>query len=198
MLHAVKILSIMLLLVTTSVASGQMADPAPEDSITFKEYSGQSVPDGVAFHMTLLLLNHDHENNRTEAAVAWIAEELDLNEAESRAFLTQALDTFQNIQADIKAARVSHLCEAGVPRVYNRDVYAALQQMYDIRNDIAEQHFQDTKSSLGEETGALLQEWMYEAKNGMGQVQIDFEKADKIRGRDTTARLSSMCEGTNK
>ena len=180
------------------LASGSLAgvQPAgPEDDTVRARYRGSpDLPDGVAFHSTLRILNHFVESDDEESAVEWMAQELKLTTGQAEVFVKQAVTTLQNIDADIKTANANLACKDGIPVAYNEDVYAVLQQMYGISIQVAERHFEQMKSSLEPDTAALLQQFIDERKLNIGYTELDLEKAATKTDRYGVATLFGYCE----
>ena len=128
MLHTVKIVSIMLLLAIGTITGGQTPDPDGYP-VRFSYHGSPELPDGIAFHLTLNLLNHDVENGDMEDAVWWVVDEMKLPTDQAEAFVNQAVTMLQDIAADIKKANANLACKDGVPVAYNEDVYAVLQEL---------------------------------------------------------------------
>ena len=192
MLHVIKIVSITLLLALTSVGCG------PEPAVMRSELHGADVPNGPAFYMSLISLDHSNTRFGLAFAAHGIEDALGLSYVDSEAFVSQALTTLDAINADEKAENVRIACEATAPGVSKKAKYDALQQMYDARRAVTNHYFEQTKASLDAEAGERLQEWVDELKLGMGTADIDFEKTDQLHWfRDSTAQLSRMCGAAN-
>lgn len=189
-----KTMPLMLLLALPSGAFSQVESVVKEYPSEVEYRGSPDLPDGVAFHSTLRLLKDIDEPDCANISINWIRQELRLKEADARAFWNKAMMILQNIDADLEAAQTAALCEAGVSKAYNGDVYPLLQQTYDIREHIAEQYFLETKATLNSETADRLEHWMDKHKLSMGYVRIDFEKADEQTGRDTTAYVADFCK----
>lgn len=196
MLHVTKIVSITLLLAVSWVASAQESTGA-EPPFLQKYEKSPDLPNGIAFHMTLRML--DHLNTRFGPAdpAALVAQELRLGNVDAHHFVSQALTTLYLIKTDVRAQLATHACQFAGPSVEKKDKYAALQQTYDIHKAIYDHYYDQTKASLDPDTGERLQQWMDQRKLSMAYMEIDFEKADQRSGRDPNVRLSRMCGEAN-
>ena len=199
MLHTVKMVPIMLLLAITSVALGQELDLPQKNKIPYlvKYEFSPDLPNGIAFYMTLLTLDHFNTQFGPADPAYSVEQELGLNNVESHAFVSQALTTFYLIKTDIRAEENRLACKFAGPNVSKKDQYIALQQMYDIHKAITDHYFEQTKANLDAETAERLQQWMDEGKLGISHTEFDFEKSDQITGRDSTVTLSKICERDN-
>ena len=196
MLPTAKMVSIILLLVITSVASSQTVDP--EDSNRdANRITGDDLPNGTAFYITLIRL--DHLNTRLGPAMQaeWVGQELGLNNVDSHAFVSQALTTLYFINTDVMAQKTRIACEFSGPGVDKKDQFNALRQMSDARKAITDHYFDKTKASLGAETGERFQKWMDEIKRKSGSVETDPEKSHQMHGIDPADTLSDICEGSD-
>ena len=193
MQHTVKIVSIMVLLAIGTITGGQTADPEGYP-VRFSYQGSPELPDGIAFRLTLISLNHEVENGNLQDAVWWMAKELKLPTDQAEAFVNQAVATLQNIDADIKKANANLACKDGIPIAYNEDVYAVLQEMYGIEIAVANQHYEELKASLDADTAVLLQKFIDKRKLNIVYKEIDFAKAAEKSGRFDGAALSSYCE----
>ena len=195
MLPTIKTASIMVLLAVTSVASGQTVDPNEDSNRDTNRFTGDDLPNGTAFYMTLLQLDHFNTRFGPADAAAWVEQELGLSKFDSATFVSQALTTLYFIDTDVKAQTVRLACEFSGPGVDKTDQYAALQQMYDIHKAITDHYFDRTKANLDAETGERFQKWMDERKLNITDVEIDFEKSYQKSGKDPAVTLSRLCEG---
>ena len=188
--------AIMLLLAITSVASDQESSANSLPSV--QRYEGSpDLPNGIAFYMTLLRLDHSNTQFGPADPAYQVEQELGLNNVESHAFVSQALTTFYLIKTDVRAEENRLACEFAGPNVSKKDQYNALQQMYDIHKAITDHYFEQTKANLDAETAKRLQQWMDEEKLTIVHVEFDFEKADQLSGRDSIVTLSKICERDN-
>lgn len=196
MLQLSKIVSITLLFAISWIASAQESTGV-EMPYRQKYESSPDLPNGIAFHMTLIELDAFNTRFGPTDPAAWVAQELGLGNVDAHHFLSQALTTLYLIDTDVKAQETRLACQFAGPSVDKKDKYAALQQMYDIYKAIYDHYYDQTKASLDADTGERLQQWMDEQKLGMGHFEIDFEKSDQRTGKDSTVTLSMMCEEAN-
>lgn len=196
MLQATKIVSIALLLANSWVASSQESTGA-EPPYRQKYEKSPDLPNGIAFHATLRMLDTFNTRFGPADPAAVVAQELGLGNVDAHHFVSQALTTLYLINTDVKAQETRLACQFAGPSVDKKDKYAALQQMYDIYKAIYDHYYDQTKASLDADTGERLQQWMDEQKLSMGYFEIDFEKADQRSGRDSTDTLSKMCGEAN-
>ncbi len=133
MLHVTKIVSITLLLAITWVASAQESTSV-EMPYRLKYENSPDLPNGIAFYMTLITLDHFNTRFGAADAAASVAKELGLDNVDSHNFVSQALTTLYLIDTDVRAQLASHACHFAGPSVAKKDKYAALQQTYDIRS----------------------------------------------------------------
>jgi hypothetical protein len=162
-----------------------------------KYENSPELPNGIAFHMTLLHLDHFNTNYGPADAAEWVAQELGLSRVDAHNFVSQALTTLYLIDSDVSAQLESHACQFAGKGVATEDKYAALQQTYDIEKAIYDHYYDQTKASLDRDTAERLQQWMDKEKLSIGHMEIDFEKADQQKGRDPADRFSKMCADTD-
>ena len=194
MLHLTKTVFIVLLLTITSLANSQESSGGRLPSV--QRYEGTpDLPNGIAFFMTLQLLDHFNTEFGPSHAASIVEAELGLSNVESHAFVSQSLTTLYLINTDVKVQNTLLACQFAGPNVDKKDKYAALQQMSDIQKAIYDHYYDQTKASLDADTGRRLQEWMEEAKLSTIHVETDFEMADQQSGGDSTVTLSTMCGG---
>ena len=193
MLQITKLVSIILLLTITPLAGAQESSANSLPSVL--RYEGSpDLPNGIAFYMTLLSLDHSNTQFGPAGPAYQVEQELGLNNVESHAFVSQALTTFYLIKTDVRAEENRLACEFAGPNVSKKDQYAALQQMYDIQKAVSDHYFEQTTGNLDAESAERLQQWMDDSKLNIGHTEIDFEKADQQSGRDSTVTLSRLCE----
>lgn len=195
-MYSTRVLSALLLLSVTAAASGQISKPDQQSDgyPTAVEYNrSPDLPDGVAFHTTLRLFNHDVENGDMESAAWWLKDEVGLGMDEAESLVVKMIRLLPLIDADIKKANAELACSDGVPVAYNEDVYPIMQQMYGIRIAVAESYFYDLKSSVDANTAELLQQFIDKRKLTMGHVQLDFAESAKKAGRYGEATLERFC-----
>jgi len=190
MLSITKIVTIVLLVAITSVGFGQ----ASETPYKLKYENSPDLPNGIAFYMTLIYLDHSNTRFGAVDAAASVAHELGLSNVDSHNLLYQALTTLYFINTDVKEQLTSHACHFAGPSVAKTDKYAALQQTYEIHTAIYDHYYDQTKASLDPNIGERLQQWMDERKLNIGHFEIDFEKADERIGKDSTVTRSRLCE----
>jgi hypothetical protein len=87
MRHTVKIMFTMLLIVITSIANGQIPE-TDDDTIRVSYQNSPELPDGIAIHMTLLLLDSLVKDDESRSAI-WTSHGIDdtAKAARSRVFL---------------------------------------------------------------------------------------------------------------
>ena len=192
MLHITKVVSVTIVLATTCVAIAQEHARAELPYLVAYDNS-PDLPNGIAFYMTLLTLDHFHTESGGVDSAAWVAQELELSDVDSHNFVSQALTTLYLINTDVKTKLTSHSCQFAGADVSKKDKYAALQQTYNIHNAIYDHYYDQLKASLDSDTGVRLQRWMDEKKLNTGHYEIDFEEADKRSGNDSTETLSMLC-----
>ena len=196
MLHFTKMVSIMLLLTITSLANAQESSGNGLPSL--QRYVGDpELPNGIAFYMTLQMLDQFNTKFGPSDAASIVEAELGLSNVESHTFVSQSLTTLYLMNTDVKAQETLLACQFAGPNVDKIDQYAALQQMYDIHKAIYDHYYDQTKASLDADTGSRLQQWMDVAKLSISHVEIDFEIADQQSGRDSTVTLSKICGRDN-
>lgn len=196
MLHVTKIVSITLLLAITCVASAQESTGV-EMPYRVKYENSPDLPNGIAFYMALIHLDHLNTRFGAADAAASVTQELGLSNVDSHNFVSQALTTLYLIDTDVRTQLTGHACQFAGPSVAKKDKYAALQQTYDIHTAIYDHYYEQTKASLDPDAGERLQQWMNERKLDIGHFEIDFEKADQRNGTDSTVTLSGLCEDVN-
>ena len=196
MLHVTKIVSVTLLLAITCVAIAQESTGV-EMPYRLKYENSPDLPNGIAFYMTLIELDHFNTQFGPADPAEWVAQELGLSNVDAHSFVSQALTTLYLINTDVRAQLASHACQFAGPSVEKKDMYAALQQTYDIHKAIYDHYYDQTEANLDPDTGERLQQWMDERKLTTGHWEIDFEKADQRSGRDSTVTLSKMCAEAN-
>jgi hypothetical protein len=196
MWHVTKVVSVTLILAITCVAIAQ--EPTRAELPYLVEYDNSpDLPNGIAFYMTLLTLDHFHTESGGVDSAAWIAQELELSKVDSQSFVSQALTTLHLINADVTTQLTRHSCQFAGAEVSKKNKYAALQQTYDIHTAIYDHYYDQLKAGLDSDTGERLQRWVDEQKLKTGHNEIDFEEADKRTGNDSTETLSMLCRGAN-
>ncbi len=192
MLQITKLVSIILLLTITPLAGAQESSANSLPSV--QRYEGSpDLPNGIAFYMTLLSLDHSNTQFGPADPAYQVEQKLGLNKVDSHTFVSRALTTLYLINTDARAQEARLACEYAGPDVSKKDKYAALQQMYDIQKAVTDHYFEQTKANLGVETAERLQQWMDDSKLNIGHTEIDFEKADQQSGRDSTVTLLRLC-----
>jgi hypothetical protein len=196
MLHVAKIVSVALVLVITCDVGAQESSDS-EFPYRVEYENSPDLPNGIAFHMTLIHIDHFNTEHGPADAAEWVAQELGLSNVDAHNFVSQALTTLYLIDSDVRAQLESHACQFAGPDVEKKDKYAALQQTYDIHKAIYDHYYDQTKASLAPDTGKRLQEWMDDEKLSIGHLEIDFEESDKRTGKDSTETLSVLCRKSN-
>ncbi len=192
MLQITKLVSLILLLTITPLAGAQESSANILPSV--QRYEGSpDLPNGIAFHMTLLTLDHFNTQFGPADPAYQVEQKLGLNKVDSHTFVSRALTTLYLINTDARAQKARLACEYAGPDVSKNDKYAALQQMYDIQKAVTDHYFEQTKANLDAETAKRLQQWMDDSKLNIGHTEIDFEKADQQSGRDSTVTLLRLC-----
>ncbi len=194
MLHVTKVVSVTLVLAITCAAIAQ--EPTRVELPYLVEYdSSPDLPNGIAFYMTLLILDQFHTRSGGVDSAAWVAQELELSNVESHSFVSQALTTLYLIETDVRTQLTGHACRFAGKEVSKKDKYAALQQTYNIHNAVYDHYYDQFKANLDSDTGERLLRWMDERKLNTGHYEIDFEEADRRSGKDSTETLSMLCGG---
>lgn len=192
MLQITKLVSIILLLTITPLAGAQESSANSLPSV--QRYEGSpDLPNGIAFYMTLLSLDHSSTQFGPADPAYQVEQKLGLNKIDSHTFVSRALYTLYLINTDARAQKARLACEYAEPDVSKEDKYAALQQMYDIEKAVYDHYYDQTKASLNVEAGERLQQWMDDRKLNIGHTEFDFEKADQQSGRDSTVTLLRLC-----
>ena len=196
MQHVTKMVSLMLLMAVALVAAAQES-AGVETPYRLQYENSPDLPNGIAFYMTLIELDHFNTRFGPAHAAAWVAQELELSNVDSHNFVSQALTTLYLNNTDVRAQEARLACQFAGQGVDKKDQYDALQQMYNIHIAIYDHYYDQTKASLDVKTGERLQQWMDDRKLNIGHMEIDFEKADSRSGRDSTVTLSKMCDAAN-
>ncbi len=192
MLQITKLVSIILLLTITPLAGAQESSANRLPSV--QRYEGSpDLPNGIAFYMTLLSLDHSNTQFGPADPAYQVEQKLGLNKVDSHTFVSRALTTLYLINTDARASKARLACEYAGPDVSKKDKYAALQQMYDIQKAVTDHYYEQTMANLDAETAERLQQWMDDSKLNIGHTEIDFEKADQQSGRDSTVTLLRLC-----
>ena len=192
MLQITKLVSIILLLTITTLAGVQESSANSLPSV--QRYEGSpDLPNGIAFYVTLLSLDHSNTQFGPADPAGWVEQKLGLSNIDSHTFVFRALTTLYLINTDARTQTARLACEYAGPNVSKKDKYAALQQMYDIQKAVEDHYFEQTKANLDAETAERLQQWMDDSKLNIGHTEIDFEKADQQSGRDSTVTLLRLC-----
>lgn len=194
MLPTTKTASIMLLLVITSVASGQESQSPTGYPSRLRYDHSPDLPNGIVFHSQLRYLDYSNTRFGPADAAGTVEHELRINNVEAHNFVSQALTTLYFIDTDIRAQENRLACKFAGPNVNKKDQYAALQQMYDIHKAITDHYFEQTKSNLDAEIGERFQQWMDMRKLDMSYVEVDFERSYQLSGSDPAVTLSGICE----
>ena len=194
MLPTTKTASIILLLVITSVASGQEPQ-SPTGYPRWAEYrQSPDLPNGIAFDALRSRINHINTEFGPADAAEWVEYNLGVDNIQAHAFVSPALTTRYFIDTDAHESTKRLACEYTGPDVDRADQYTALQKMYDINKAISDHYYEQTKANLDAETAERLQQWTDKRKLRMGYVEIDFEKASQVSGNDPAVTLSGICE----
>ena len=196
MLQVSKIVAVTFLLAITWVTSAQ-EPTSVEPPYRLKYQNSPDLPNGIAFHMTLIQLDHFNTRFGPADAASTVAQELGLGNVDSHNFLSQALTTHYLMNTDVMAQLASHACQFVGSSVEKKDKYAALQQMDDIRKAIYDHYYQQTKANLDPAIAERLQQWIDDTKVNMVHYEIDSEESDQRSGRDSTVKLERMCEEAN-
>ena len=192
MLQITKLVSIIFLLTITPLAGAQ--ESSANSLPTVQRYEGSpDLPNGIAFFMTLLRLDHSNTQFGPADPAYQAEQKLGLNKVDSHTFVSRALTTLYLINTDARAQKARLACEYAGPDVSKKDKYAALQQMYDIQKAVTDHYFEQTKANLDAETAERLQQWMDDRKLNISHTEFDFEKADQQSGRDSTVTLLRLC-----
>lgn len=195
-LHVTKVVSVTLMLAITCVATAQ--EPTRAVLPYLVEYDNSpDLPNGIAFYMTLLTLDHFHTESGGVDSAAWVAQELELSDVDSHNFVSQALTTLSLINADVSTQLARHSCQFAGAEVTKKNKYSALQQTYDIHTAMYDHYYDQLKAGLDSDAGERLQRWIDEQKLNTGHYEIDFEEADKRSGNDSTGTLAMLCRGSN-
>ena len=191
------VVAIALLLAVSFAAIAQEATLGEPPYFVKYDYS-PDLPNGIAFFMTLLMLDSFHTDSGGVDSVAWVAQELELSDDESQVFVSEALTMLYLIRTDVTAQLASHSCQFAGSKVSRKEKYAAMQQMYNVEKAIYDHYYEQLKASLDSNSSDRLQGWMDKRKLNIGHYEIDFEKADKRSGRDSTEILSKLCDRPSK
>ena len=187
-----KFVSITMLLAAPCITDPQ--EPGRIEVQYWVEYQNSpDLPNGTAFHMTLLQLNFFNTELGNAVAAEWVAREMGLGQVDAHKFVARSLAMLAAIETDVAAQLARHACQFEGPDVNKKDKYAALQQTYDISKAIYDHYYDQTKAELGTDTGVLLQKWMDKEKLNIGHYEIDFEETDRLSGKDSTETLSRLC-----
>lgn len=177
-----KLLGATLVLLTAHLVHAQQDRP---HEVPFKKSyeRTQTLPDGVAFHQTLRMLRTLNENGYRDDAIQVVGTKLRLEKDEASARLDELLHTLDVMMAEVREAQKQKACLPGSP-------YALLQELYDVEEEIAGRYHDETRDSFeGTDVDRFLK-WMSERKSDITYHRIDFEEADRRRGRSSRDTLN--------
>ena len=190
MLHITKLAVILLLLAIGSVASAQEIPEQAKENAKAVYYRTAAMPNGPTFKILVRYLNDISAEAGEGAALSLVQHNLELDETEAAAFLTQANTVLQNLTADAKLAKSNYACAAdGIV-----DPAEIMESFDDISISISGDYFDQIKSSLSGTSRHLLQEWLDQIKTHTVFTLTDFHKS-AARGVDLSARVSARCNG---
>jgi len=184
-----------LLVISASAANAQdmnVGNPKYENTIRVEYSNSPLLPDGVAFHTTMRMLDF-LESDDPYSGIGWIQTEMGLDESDSQEFLNLLLSTFESVETEIEYVTSELGCVSGVPRVYGDDVYTVFEDMDDAREDVAAKHVQILKSKMGEDMAARLQQWLDLRKLSISHIKFKMKAHWEQTGGDADARLAGIC-----
>lgn len=148
----------------------------------------QALPDGIAFQTTVNILADWVESGDREYAVGWVGERLDMDSREADVFLNTLLVAQQGMKTEVARSQATHACSSG-------DAYKILDELYDVEEQVTEQFYNEVRASLDGNTKILFENWLAQGKSSITYSRVDFEKADQLRGTDSTKTVTDLCQG---
>ena len=184
-----------LVVISASVTNAQDMDignPEYENTIRVEYSNSPLLPDGVAFLVTMRMLDF-LESDEPHSGTGWIQTEMGLDESDSQEFVNLLLSTFESVETEIEYVTSELGCVSGVPRVYGDDVYTVFEDMDDAREDIAAKHLHILKSEIGEDMAARLQQWLDLRKLSTSQVKFKHKESYELAGKSGDVTLAAIC-----
>lgn len=190
---------ILIFTISTAVSAQQvMRSPmnplAPENTELIREkfINSANLPDGVAFHEILLILEHTAPDDR-RFAVALVGQEMKLAKPEAEKMLDLLLNSFQTLQLDIDEAHLALGCNGEIAAAYGDDVYRAFEAMDDKTYELAQIHLDALADSLPHADAARLHKWVATKKLSMSHVKFKHKAAYERSGKSADAVLAAIC-----
>ncbi|HNP64956.1 MAG TPA: hypothetical protein PKH39_13550 [Woeseiaceae bacterium] len=176
----------------TSLVNAQESSGNRPPSFQKYEWSAD-LPNGIAFYMTLQILDGLNTEFGPSDPASMVQTELKLGNVESHTFVSQALTTLYLINTDVTAEERRIACQYAGSDIDKHKKYAALQQMYDVRKAVYDHYYDQTKANLVAVTAERLQRWMDVVKHRTTHIEVDFEGSDQQSGNDSTLVLATLC-----
>lgn len=182
----------LLLLVLACPGLGE--EPASVETPYVVRYDNSpDLPDGIAFHTTLMMLNAFNAQPGGSDAESIVMQELGLPEGDASGFLSRALTSLHLMNEQVGEELEAHRCEYAGSELTLKQKYAGLQASYAIALAVYEQHYEETLQGLDAETAERLQRWIDRQKLNIGYEETDFERADALSGKDRSADWPGPC-----
>lgn len=150
------------------------------------------VPDGVVFQLAISSLTSIADAD-PDFAVTWVQQEIGLNESAAQNLIYLLRSALTSIHADTRVAMHEKGCTSGVPRVYGENTYAALEEMEDAGEEIAENQLLLVKNQIGEKAAIRFQVWLDKQKLGTVHRKYDQKKLSTSVGASGYERLEKIC-----
>lgn len=166
--------------------------PIDEDLIRVSYHSSSDMPDEVAFN--ILLDGLEPMGAGEEGDVAWIMQEMQIDQETANTVNTQLLNTRAAMRKEQFDTQKSIGCTSeNIPKFYGINAMAAMQDMEDSREVVAAKHLANLLQSLDGDLSTKLHDWIDNQKLRSSQVKYDHVEAYQRRGLDADSVLAGIC-----
>ncbi|HNP34895.1 MAG TPA: hypothetical protein PKK10_03485 [Woeseiaceae bacterium] len=167
--------------------------PSATDIIRESHLNSSTLPDGIAFTQNMGVLGVLAEDD-FDFAVLYLVDDAGLSVEDAKKIVASSGMELAAIESEVYAQLRELGCTGdGSAKLYDDQVYALFERMYEIREEIANSHLKSFRDGLNKDASGLFKQWLDARKVDTQYVKFNFKNAYAKNGGSADADLAEIC-----